>query len=395
MLGLGLTFRAGSGPQPIGQIFTDDFDRASLGSNYTAVGSPTVSLSNSIMDISGGAGNYTKYVKYNAWTTCLNKWQIVCNFQAVDKTAGSVGLAIGIKTASAFGNRSVLCQFNHSSGANGGKSFILAGTGTPDTFTIQQTSSSQTINAGDNIRMTMIRNGLTITLLTENLSAGTSTTLSHTFGITLPSTVFQHNTGNPYIVTVGGNQKVYDWTFSSTARKNIYALFVGDSITHGVSASSEANTWPNKLMANSTNSYEVNAGGGDYTAVGLAKIQEILLHKPRYLVLMLGGNDIRFSISSGTWQSNYASIVSQAQAAGINVIHCACPPDDTDNIKPHLTWLQGQYSGVIDTFNPLTDTPGSTTTLAAAYDGGDGTHPNDTGMTLLSTTINNASSVLP
>lgn len=394
-LGRGIGFGKSAKVSDIGQIFTDTFDRLSIGSNYTEVGSPTVSLDGSDLDLSGGASTYAKYLKYNAWTTCLNKWQIVINFKAVDKTAGSTGLAIGIKTASAVGNRSILAQFNHTSGANGGKTFILAGSGTPDTFTVQATSSAQTINAGDEIRMTLNRDGLSLTCVTQNLTAGTSTSISHTFGITLPATIFQHNTGNPYIVTVGGNQKVHDWTFSSTAKKNIYALFVGDSITHGVSATNEASRWVNVLMTNPSHVHEINSGGGDYTVNAILKIQEILLQNPQYLVLMLGGNDIRFGVASGTWQANYASIVSQAQAAGITVIHCAAPPDDTTNVKPHLTWLQSQYSGVIDTFNPLTTTPNTSTDLAAAYDGGDGTHPNDAGMALIASTVNSGTTFLP
>lgn len=373
----------------IGTVFTDTFDRMSLGSNYTSVGSPTVSLDGADMTISGGAGTYAKYVKYTAYATCLPKWSIVINFKAVDKTASSSGIGIGIKTNSAFGNRSVICQFNHSTGVNGGKSFILAGTAAPDTFTILQTSSAQSITAGDEIRMTITRNELQLTCLTENITAGTSTTISHTFSLLYSSSTFMHNTGCAYIATIGGTQNVHDWTFSSTSKKHVRTLFIGDSITHGVSASSVSNRWINIAMGASISPWYEDAGGGDYTAPILGKINELVSINPGYAVLMFGGNDIQFGIASGTYQANYTSIRNQLVAAGITVIHCLATPRDANDMTPLNNWITSTFTSdiIIDTFTPL---KGAGTDLAAAYDCGDGVHLNDTGMSTTGTTVYNA-----
>lgn len=95
---------------PIGTIFTDSFDRGTLGANYTEVGSPTVVMDGDNLVLSGGAGTYAKYIRYSAWNTCLENWQLVLNFQATTAGATAEGLFVGIKTSSAFGNRSVIGQ---------------------------------------------------------------------------------------------------------------------------------------------------------------------------------------------------------------------------------------------------------------------------------------------
>ena len=368
---------------PLGTIFSDTFDRGTLGGNYTEVGSPTVVMDGNNLVLSGGAGTYAKYVRYSAWNTCLEKWQIVLNFQATTASASSEGIFVGIKTSSAFGNRSVIGQFNSGGGINKGKSFILAGSSAPDNFSILQTSTAQTINVNDEVKLTVTRDGLGITFLTENITTGTSKLLTHNFPLTLGSTTYQHNTGTPYVGTIGGTQTIRDWTFTSLENKNIKTMFVGDSITHGLSASVLTNRWANRLMTSSTNAWNVNAGGGDYTANTLAKINELILVKPRYAVLQVGGNDVRFGVAAGTRQANYTSIVSQLTAAGITVIHALATPDNTTNMTTWNSWLSSNYT-TIDCFTPLKN---GGTGLNAAYDASDGTHLNNAGHQLNADTI--------
>ena len=42
---------------------------------------------------------------------------------------------------------------------------------------------------------------------------------------------------------------------------------------------------------------------------------------PKKVLLSIGCNDVRNSIAAGTYEANYASIVSQLVAAGIDVYH--------------------------------------------------------------------------
>lgn len=152
-------------------------------------------------------------------------------------------------------------------------------------------------------------------------------------------------------------------------------MFVGDSITHGLSASVLTNRWANRVMLGSVSSWNVNAGGGDYTANTLAKINELILVNPRYAVLQLGGNDLRFGISAAVRQANYTSIVNQLVAAGIEVIHLLATPDNTTDMTPWNNWLAANFT-TIDCFTDLSD---GGTGLNAAYNAGDGTHENDDG----------------
>lgn len=374
----------------IGQIFTDTFDRGSLGANYTTVGSPTITMSGTDMVMSGGAGTYAKYTKYSAYTTCFENWTIVCNFKAVTQAVTTEGTFIGIKTSSAFGNRSVVCSFAHGTGAGSkGKTFILAGTTAPDTYSAALgTSSAQAVVAGDEIRMTITRAGLTLTCLTENITGGTSTTVSYSFPLTVSLATYMHNTGCPFIGTLGGTQNIHDWTFSTTEKKNIKTLVVADSLGHGASASVIGNRWANLVLSSSTNSWAVNSGPGDASASVLAKVNEILLINPKYVLLQAGGNDVRFAVADATRNANYDSFVSQLTAAGITVIHLLAGADSTWDMTAFNTRTLSVYPTAVDCFTPLWSGIGFA--LNATYDAGDGTHWNNAGHTVNANTVRTA-----
>jgi lysophospholipase L1-like esterase len=333
--------------------------------------------------LSGGAANYDKYVRYDAWATCLEDWVLTINFQATTQTAAAEGLFVGVKTSSAFGNKSVIALFGHGKGGAKGKSFLLSGSAAPDTFAIDSTSRAQSVSAGDEIRITLTRSGLTLTCLTENLTQATSTSINHTFTLAYNAGRFMHNTAFPYIGTIGGTQTIRDWNFSTTQKKNIKTLVLADSLGHGVSASNLYNRWANELLDGSSNEWAVNSGGGDYTGNVLNKIDELVLLNPQYVIMQLGGNDVRFGIPQVIAESNYTSIVNQLEAAGITVIHCLAGADSNDDMTSWNTWLSSNYT-TIDCFTPLKD---GGTGLNAAYDAGDGTHWNDAGHDVNAATI--------
>jgi len=391
MLGLGLriglginkSFSSRPAPVEIGEIFSDDFERGSLGANYTEVGSPTVLMDGSNLVLSGGAANYDKYVRYDAWATCLEDWVLTINFQATTQTSAAEGLFVGVKTASAYGNRSVIALFAHGSGASKGKTTLLSGSSAPNTFAVDAQRSGLAILAGDEIRMTVTRNGLTLTCLTENITQGVSKTVNHTFDLNYSSPRYMPNTGFPYFGTIGGTQTIRDWSFSTTQKKNIKTVVVADSLGHGVSASNLDNRWANELLDGSSNEWAVNSGGGDYTGSVLNKIDELILLNPEYVIMQLGGNDVRFGIPQVIAESNYTSIVNQLEATGITVIHCLAGADSNDNMTNWNNWLSLNYT-TIDCFTPLKD---GGTGLNAAYDAGDGTHWNDAGHDVNAATI--------
>jgi hypothetical protein len=102
--------------------------------------------------------------------------------------------------------------------------------------------------------------------------------------------------------------------------------------------------------------------------------------QPKNVLLNIGRNDLFYGIASGTWQANYASIVSQLQAAGINVIHLMPIPETTQDQTALTTFINSTYP----TANKI-DVSGSWvngTDLSS-----DNTYPNPAGDTLIANTV--------
>jgi lysophospholipase L1-like esterase len=186
-----------------------------------------------------------------------------------------------------------------------------------------------------------------------------------------------HNTGCPFIGTAGGTQTVRNWTFSTTEKCNLNALVVADSLGHGSSATTIGNRWANILLSNSVKPWAVNSGPGDSTSSVLAKVNEIILIHPKYVLLQAGGNDVRFGVADATRNANYDSFVSQLTKAGIRVIHILAGADSVWDMTSWNARLTSTYTGTVDCFTPLWS--GSGFSLNSAYDAGDGTHWNNAG----------------
>jgi lysophospholipase L1-like esterase len=381
----------------IGEVFTDTFARASLGANYTTSGASTWTTDGSKMTVTGGLGTFTHYLTRTANPTCLEKHSHTIDFKMTSAVSGtSYGIGVGVFSSNNNDRRCYSVRTVCSTGASLGKTLLDTGTGAGSpTFTNRKTSaSSVVINQNDLLRLVVTRTKDVISWTMHNLTLGTSYSDSHTFLYTYASPVFvPHGGGHFSIHSLGGTFEVTNWTVTSLDKKNVKALFVGDSITYGLFAGAIADRWPDKTMLGSVNSYTVSGGSSDKTSEVLERINELILINPKYAVLMFGGNDVQFGISDITRNANHLSVVNQLKAAGITVIICYAPPRDATNLTAWNTHQQTTYGGtdvVIDVFNPLTTTPGTTTDLAAAYDPGDGVHPNPPGHALIGSTIYSA-----
>src|SRR5882672_4698346 len=85
----------------LGTLLNDSFDRGSLGTDYTLVGSPTISMDGNDLNLSGGDTTYGKRILWNKYSQILNKYKITIIYQQVDNTATSYGCAIGSRTTNA------------------------------------------------------------------------------------------------------------------------------------------------------------------------------------------------------------------------------------------------------------------------------------------------------
>ena len=111
---------------------------------------------------------------------------------------------------------------------------------------------------------------------------------------------------------------------SKLASADVIVAF-GDSLTFGTGAS-EAESYPlvlGQLIARKV----VRAGvPGEVTEGGLARLQEVIdEHKPKLMIVCLGGNDMLRKVNEAQTKSNLRAIVRTLKAQGISVVLVGVP----------------------------------------------------------------------
>ena len=111
---------------------------------------------------------------------------------------------------------------------------------------------------------------------------------------------------------------------SKLAPQDVIVAF-GDSLTFGTGAT-EAESYPivlGQLLARKV----VRAGvPGEVTEGGLARVQEVIdEHKPKLMIVCLGGNDMLRKVDETQTQSNLRAIIKLIQSQGIAVVLVGVP----------------------------------------------------------------------
>lgn len=99
----------------------------------------------------------------------------------------------------------------------------------------------------------------------------------------------------------------------------------GDSLTHGTGASDDT-AYP-AVLASLTGHTVINAGvPGDTTASGLLRLPAVLAeHKPRLVLLCLGGNDMLRKLPAAATENNLRQLVQTIRASGAEVVLIGVP----------------------------------------------------------------------
>ena len=383
--------------QAFGELLNDSFNRSSLGSEWVTLGG-TFSTDGSDLNISGGTGTFLNRIRWagasndkgHSFENCYMEARVQLNSTPSATTYG-ISLAFG-DFHDPDGRRDVHGQlYMTTSGTIGGKALIqtYGGGALQASWTnalVAQSAGSLTRNSGEWYLMRLTRaivgNKNNYTMYAKRELDNSEVTATWDEPLIYPQTSFGNSTGQFAIHSIGGNIKVDYFKVVVNDLKYIHDLFVGDSITHGAYATNLST----RFAASVSDSYQVSAGSGDGTKPVLDKIVNLISYNPVRVFLMIGGNDILNGVASGTYQANYTSIVTQLKAAGIQVIHLLATPRTPTNITALNTWIQSTFTSdvIVDTFTPLL---GSGTSLNATYDCGDGVHPNQSGHTLIASTI--------
>jgi len=194
------------------------------------------------------------------------------------------------------------------------------------------------------------------------------------------------------IVEASSTINVSNITISSQAYKFADLATVGDSNGAGYFVTNQAARFQQLLRTNNNLTVTIFSGSGDNTADVLACLNSIKLFKPTKLFLAIGTND--YNVSPATWQTNYASIVTQLQAAGITVIVASLLPRNGFNYSGAKTWIDTTYSGtntIVDLYTNFLDPDqgGNPNGINPVYSS-DGLHLNAAGAVLYASLLETA-----
>lgn len=363
-------------------VFYDNFSRSSIGSNYvTAFPGTTATISSAGLRLVGTPGNYVNYIsrlKYTASERFSEKITYINN--TISSTA--YGITVGMQSQNTF-----CCTHEVTAGVGQytgsailGKSFITGGDSYG--FTSNGSSTISTISVGDTIDVTLVRDYLTYTVTSYNRTTGQTSTHSvvTTLGLST-SNFYVNNTSYPTLNFFGGDITVIGFEYRLLDSYNADYGFVGNSITTGQAATANSLTFPNLTFVNDAGIVQItNAGGGDYTQSVVNRLSEIYALNPRYVMLMIGGNDLLFGVSTATWEANLRTIRDSLVAHGIQVIHLYPTPRNSTDMTPLVNFLDTCTRFTTDTKVRATwDSLKTGTSLKAIYDAGDGTHLSDSG----------------
>jgi len=361
---------------------------SSLPAYMTAVGSPVYTVSNGVFQFGGNGDNNTQYIRFNAGVlsegSYIEGYVIIDSLNTFSQGPGFIWKSYNSYSGTTYAHDVIARMITGSAASNTGKALIYGKTGNSSNYS----DSSRASSAGDTIYFRFDRDGLAYTLRVKNLTKGWK--LYKQVQTTPAGSPFvAHNSAYVGFIPGSGGYKLYGWKYVVKAPLYTENYIVGNSIAYRQGATTEGGGWASLVGTPSLNI--VSGGGADGTASVLARLHEIKAINPKRVILMIGGNDILFGISSGTWQANYLAIRDSLVSWGIEVVHCLPTPrtaTDVSALKNYIDTSSTFRSDIkIDTWTPLWS--GSGTSLATKYNL-DGTHPNDAGHLQIASTVNTA-----
>jgi len=294
----------------------------------------TPAISEGALVFSGGVSGFGQSLDLNQFTT-LPQWSISATYAVGAITGSSQGIGFGIRSYESSLN--AVGSLNTQTGANQGFLFLYAGTANSAT-----SATALSFSAGDSIQITMTRQFDTITFTASDLTTKSAAiSVSYQYQFAYPQANILPNRGRFAVFNFGGTQTLTSLSISSAAPIGADLLCVGDSKTVSYYAGSYLNGYCQQLQRQMLAVNE--SGGSDTTADVLAVVPEIIALKPKAVLLNIGRNDIGAGVPFSTYSANYASIVSQLQAAGITVYHLLPIYETVVNQAPLTAFIQATY----------------------------------------------------
>jgi len=349
--------------------------------NYSANGT-TPTISGGALVFSGGSGGYTSSLDWvgssGSYTTTLPQWVMKATITVGTQSSSSYGIGIGIRSTNSLAQYyNAVCRIDLSN--TGTKGDVLISTMSGGT-TAAQSTGAVSVSAGDSVVLTFTRYYNQLTCTAADTTSASAQTASYVYSYLYSQTILSPNAGHFAIFNFGGTQTVTNFAVSSQAPVGATFAFLGDSKTVGYYQGAFSNLWTTQVQNLATGVTE--AGGADATQDALNNLPEVIALKPKAVILNIGRNDYCLgSVSLGTVEANYASIVSQLTAAGISVYHLLPLYETACSQTAFTAWIQANYaaSAII---NPNLAQYGASYAVA-----GDGIHPTTAAANLIAGSI--------
>jgi len=370
------------------EVFNQTFDGELTGKFASAKNTTTdYTISGGKLTFPVANGSYYQYSKqivYDQATlseNCIQKAIIICN--SIDY---AYGVGIGWRSINTQGfHWSVYGFYNFSVySGNKGKVGVVA----PNGGDFYSPTSVTAPSVYDTIDLTITRRG--INYITSIFNRNKNLNLSYEF-VTYPSgsPFVAHQVAVPALNWMGGGFSVLNWSYHLVKPRNPQFIILGNSITYGQAASTQAQRYADLIVNKNYNI--VSGGGGDVTQDVVNRLPEIKLLHPKYALIMIGGNDLFFNYSASTWQNNLKKIRDSLVSYGIIPIHLYPTCRTIADMRPLRNFLDTcstfSTDKKIDLFT-ATLKSGTLYSLATEYDSGDGVHPSNTGHTKMASDAN-------
>lgn len=375
-------FRVGDTISRVGLLFNDNFARSSLGANYTAVGSQTVTFPSSLyMQIAGGL-DYTNNV-YRVTYNGYNRFFDSVRWVPTVINGTSYGLIINYYDPDNF-QTGFRVQFGSATALM--KIFWRYYDGTQPSGTTS--AASLTMTAGDSLLSIVRRVDNVISMTFKNLTVGgaDSATLTYTMPTNSISPA-QPATGHHAIGCLGGTINVSYWSVYSDEVKRVPAMIADSRYNGGYLLSSMSGSIPYNIFA-FRDLFSKMGNAGDRSSDAINYEPQLDTLNPRAILYNLGINDATNSVALATYSSNVVSFVTHCQSRGITVYFVELPPNNVAATKIYSDTLRAIASRFgITMVNGIYDALRTGTSYNSAYSA-DGTHENAAGYAIELALIN-------
>lgn len=354
-------------PAPIGTLVENDFNSA----NWQIEGDPQVTFVSDGIEFAPVAVALTNYIWYKNFYSALDDKKLTVTFHS-----NQVNPRFG------FG----ICGVGELYNASKGLSLVIDDAGDSLVFGLggNPTGGGVIFNSFiTSFGTVTIPDDSDVTFTFRRIASNVFITKQINGGSIIPYTVdtqFYEVSGNPIdsittlmFTNINADIKITTFKFESLQDKNVARLGVGDSLTQGYYAESNANRF--FTLA----SIDINSGGGNTTQDVINRYPELILQNAQKYFIQIGLNDDVAGIPSATWQANLINIDNTFRGMGRQVIWITYDGWGANGIAVNSFYLS-QFTGrVINTTPTMETSPG---VLNPLYDSGDGDHLNGLGNTV-------------